>query len=406
VSIKNLKPKLDVRLGNMSKRQLHLYAKVVFFLALLVAIHHEDGRAQGIASEPANKFATLPAPYKSISYSNPVPKGATTSFFSHKYLIQLKNHTDIHPAPNIYLYNLAGQLEHKLSIWPEGASRLFLSSVDVGANGKLAFAGHVKKDDGTEFNFIATADLDGDSPLYFSTGNYLAMQIAQADDGSLWAIGAEHAQVSGATKLWKNYDTLRHYRSTGKLIEHFFSRWGADVAYVKSTTGGTGSVTLVAYNSQGNPITTNPIKRGYEDAWRQSRQVYLRTAGAQVVLLDGTYNIICERNSIANTSLCENMTGLYANTMRLTGVGLTQDGDVLAGMKASDPSINLLRGLFLLAPPKTDNNGIQWAIVQGTESSSPTIGDFYDLLGIDGNSVVYRMREGRRRPKTVYESTW
>jgi hypothetical protein len=100
----------------MSKRQLHSYAKAVFFLALLVANRRENCRAQEAVSESEVTVITLATPHKTVAYLNPAPQGATDPFFSHGYLIQFKPHTDIKPIPNIYLYNSEGQIEHKLTI--------------------------------------------------------------------------------------------------------------------------------------------------------------------------------------------------------------------------------------------------------------------------------------------------
>jgi hypothetical protein len=128
--------------------------------------------------------------------------------------------------------------------------------VDVGPNGRLAFAGHVKKDDTTELNFVATTDLDGRAPIYFNTGDYLAVKIAQSDDGSLWTVGAENSRVSGNVKSWANYDTLRHYSVGGTLLAHFLPRWGANTAYVTQQVDASGQRTLGAYNSQNQLVAT------------------------------------------------------------------------------------------------------------------------------------------------------
>lgn len=378
--------------------------------AVMLAIGCIGLFAQKSESGAAGAVAALSPPFQTVMYSGLTPKGATAPFFSHGYLIQFKHNSTFAGEPNIYLWNSSGQLEHEVAVWPAGTAKLFLTSVDVGEGMQLAFAGRSIKADGSASAFIATSGLDGASPKYFDTGNYCATQIAQADDGSIWSIGAENSenvQVAGVATLkkWSNYDVLRHYSSTGALIEHFLPRWGSGVAYLTSTTDSGGHVKFTEYDPQGIPLPKIAASWGYVEAWKTSRQAYLRTSGSQTVLFDGLSDRLCKHDAIAHTFSCERVTGAYANMMSLTGFALTSNGDVLASMRANDASINLLRGLFLLTPPKTSSQGMQWAIVPGTESSSPTVGDYYDLLGADGKSLVYRMQEGRRSPSTVYEST-
>lgn len=368
--------------------------------------------AQRIEPAPATAVSALSPPYRTATYLFTAAPGTSRLFFSHGYVIRFNRHSTFEGQSNIYLYNSSGQLEHEVAVWPAAAAKLFLTSVDVGTESRLAFAGEATMADGGEFTFIASSDLDGKNPHYFGTGKYRASLIAQADDGSIWAIGAEHYEAVGTTHEWKNYYMLRHYAANGSLLEHFLPRYGSAATRVTNTeTSGSDGVkrsTATVYNSEGVPITTAHMGRqwGYSNAWEINRQVYLRSSEGITALFDGVHNQLCEHDTAANTFACANVKGLYANTMSLTGMALTRNGDVLASMKASDASSIVLRGLFLLRAQKTDSQNMQWIVIPGTESSLSAVGKFSDLLGADGNSLVYRQQQDRRSFSTVYESTW
>jgi len=116
------------------------------------------------SSEATGVVHALSAPYKTVSFSYVQPVPATAPFFSHGYVIQYIRHTTFAGASNIYVYNSFGNLAHEVAIWPTGAAKLFVTCVDVGANGQLAYAGVTTKGDGSTFAFIATSELDGANP--------------------------------------------------------------------------------------------------------------------------------------------------------------------------------------------------------------------------------------------------
>ena len=273
---------------------MRMSVKCVGILSVVFVAASIGLTAQPPAPDAAGGVATLSPPYKAIFYTGTKPAGATAPFFSHGYLIQFKHQVTSAGATNIYLWNSSGQLEDEVAIWPEGAAKLFLTSVDVGASGQLAFAGALVRTDGSVSLFIATSDVNGQNPKYFDTGRYRASQIALADDGSIWAVGAEHNTLTknGGTTVtrWNNYDMLRHYSSAGALIEHFLPRWEAGVASVTVTYDSSGHGTLVTYDSQGEQTTTSRHNAAwsYTAAWDPSRQVFLKSAGNYTVLYNGS----------------------------------------------------------------------------------------------------------------------
>jgi hypothetical protein len=89
--------------------------------------------------------------------------------------------------------------------------------------------------------------------------------------------------------------------------------------------------------------------------------------------------------------------------MNLTGFSLSASGDILASMKTNGSGQDVTRGLFVLSQ-QTTGTGFQWAPVPGTTSNTLTVGGFLDLLGADGNAVVYRRQQQKQSPQMVYEA--
>jgi hypothetical protein len=365
-------------------------------------------RAQQAVSSAVAGVPALQPPFKTTTYSNWTTARATAPFFTHGYLIQFVRKSGSARESNIHIANGSGKLVHEVTAWPNGAVKVFLTSVDVGGDSQLAFAGSATKADGGVFAFIAISSIDGESPKYFSTGNYLPTQLARADDGSLWTIGSvlpedHQAAVEGA-KTFPNYDALHHYSSAGVLIEHFLSRWGTGVAYITDSGGEAG---LAAHNLQDDIVTTPYLSPswGYNDAWKPSRQIFLRSSGTQTVLYDGLRKQLCIHDSIANAVSCKSVGGIYTNPMSLTGFALTGQGEVLASLRSSDPDQYALRGLFLLSP-KATRPELQWLRVPVTNSNALSQPAFLSVLGVDNNALVYSNTKTKGDVSTVlvYES--
>ena len=311
--------------------------------------------AQQPAPDAAGSVATLSPPYKTISYTGTKPAGATAPVFSHGYFIQFKHQITSAGESNIFLWNSSGQAGDEVTIWPEGAAKLLLTSVDVGASGQLAFAGAVVKTDGSISLFIATSDLNGQNPKFFDTGRYRASQIALADDGSIWAVGAEHNTLTksgGITATrWNNYDVLRHYSSTGSLIEHFLPRWEANVASVTVSYDSSGHGTLAAYDSQGAPTTTareNDAFWSYAVAGDTSSQTWLKAFDDGVILYNGRNGRLIQYSS-TNQALTEQGVDLSDSVGRqIDGFTVSRDGRLFASMQSSDATHPHTYGLFQL----------------------------------------------------------
>jgi hypothetical protein len=346
----------------------------------------------------ANAPELLP-PYKTVAYSFQDKADATTPYLSHGYLIQFKRLSTFAGESNIYLYGSSGNLEHEVAIWPLRATKLLITSVDVGASLQLVLAGQTAMADGSRSYFIATSDLDGKGAKYFSTGNYRAAQISQADDGSIWAVGAEHYQMeaggSAPPLKWKNYDMLRHYSSAGTMVEHFLPRWGSRAAYVIQQVDASNSVTLRAYDSQNNPVAeyAAPLwgpQGGYAEASAVASQSWLKAVGNGVLLYDGRSGVIFRHIASQAFMSSNGVEPEDSQGGHLNGFAVTSDGRIFAAMSMDAGAGFLDRGLFELVPnPPT---GLwRWFRVGTDLTLQLSLGSNFSVLGADGTAIVSRM---------------
>jgi hypothetical protein len=332
-----------------------------------------------LAAKAESNVPELSPPYRTVAISNAAPAGTTAPFFNHGYLIQFKHKTEAAGESNIFLYSASGELKHEVAIWPEGTATLFLASVDVGASKQMAYSYRQTNNDDSTARFIALSDLDGKNEKIVNTGTYLATQIALASDGSIWTIGAEYFSDSGGQRRWDNYDMLRHYSAKGALLEHFLPRWEPGVSYKAETPDG-----AEAHNNEGAVVTDNtPPGEGYNNAWRPSRQTYLRSTGSSTVLYDGLNDRVCLHHPSSKTLSCQSITGDNVDEMGPNGFAISDNGEIFASMRAFTPDKNERRsmGLFVLSR-LASGAGFEWKAVPG-----PIV---HAVLGEDGGFVVYR----------------
>jgi hypothetical protein len=355
----------------------------------------------------------LAAPTKTMTYSFLPRSQATSPVFSHGYFIQFKHRVSNVGESNVYLFNSYGALERQIAVGPEGATTLFLTSVDLGQDGQVVFAGEATKGDGGTLRFIAISNRDGVNTKCFSTGDYRASQIAVADDGSIWSLGSERGrpyQAAGVSGLkWPNYDMLRHYSTTGGLLEHFLPRFvPAEIAYITDVHGPTGQDILAAHDVTGTILAQYPpdSDAGYGEGWKPSRQTFLKSAGSQTVLYDGLRDRVCVYNATAGRLTCANVRDQYVGEMSVTGLAISARGDILGSLLSGEFGPHALHGLFVLKQPSGSANA-QWQIIRGTRNTNLAEGDFLKLLGSDGGSIVYSHRGSAGGSlSTVSESTW
>jgi len=381
---------------------------VILLSILIVMAGRVHLVAQPDKAQVGESVPALSPPSKSVIYSDEKPKGASIPFFDHGYLIEFVHRTTSPEQPNIYLWNASGTLEHQLAVQPDHSANLYLNSVDVSANKQLVFAGSAENEGAGRIGFIAISDLDGTHPRVFRTGDYVPARVIQADDGSIWSVGAERASKgTNGHFYWNNYHALHHYSARGALLEQFLPRWDSGVAYVESSTGDA----LNGYDSQGKLIVnyTGPFwgtRPSYVNVSQSDRQVYLRSSGAITVLLDGLSNQVCTHSSVSKTFSCQKIAKNDSQAMmNLTGAALLADGSFLASMQSWWPASEARHALFILTPGHA-NAASEWRAVSTTSNDQDTSNSFGYLLGADDQSLVYRPSSQGHTPAVVYTSTW
>lgn len=236
-----------------------------------------------------------------------------------------------------------------------------------------------------------TSDLYGQSAKYINTGTYFATQITQAEDGSVWSIGAEFIEDGNSLTSWQNYDVLRHYSVDGLLLEHFLPRWGAGTAYVTQIKDNAGNGHLAAYSEHHELIATYGPPNwgpntGYFEAWKFTSSIFIRATDLGVVLYDGINNCLYQyqrRSTLpVRSPVGENFKGMV-----LSGFAVSPDGHFYGSMTNRRGGINAVRGLFELLP-EVSNATMQWVAIPGTVNSEQQ-GIFQQLLGSDGRDLVY-----------------
>ncbi len=349
-------------------------------------------------------WSVLLSPEKTAAYVPIRLQQSFTSLFSHGYLIQFRSQVSSAGTPDVYLTNSSGQLVHSVAIWPHGTSHLLLNSVDVGADGRLAVAGQETNTGGSVSFLIARSDLDGKDPMYFSTGNFCAAQIAVADDGSIWAVGAEAPESSqapnAATKRWENYDMLRHYSPTGTLLNSFIPRWGPMTAYVTQQGDASGRNVLHAYDNQGKLLAVyGPPFWGLQgdyDGPSVRTQTWLRALHNGAVLYDGRSGLLYWYSSSRHALTLVRVDTQYNNVGSwITGFAVTSDGRIIVTMNTlrsnRSPSMGRsgLMGFFQLMLPYREGLAA-WEWIRPDRSGPRFWPRAGRVLGSDGTAIVYR----------------
>jgi hypothetical protein len=378
---------------------------VTQILALMFTVFGVSLVAEQGGPDAVGIVSMLSPPFKTVSVGlvGASVSGISAAFFNHGYFIQFRRLSTAAGVSNIYLYNTSGALEHELSVWPSGTTTLHITSVDVGTNGQLAFAGLATRVDGGKVAFIAKADISATNPNYIYTGSFLATQIALADDGSIWTVGAEHAETtaSGTTSVakWSNYDILRHYGSTGVLVDHFLPRWGPNTAYVLQQVDSAGNGFLSAYDHQQKHLTNygSPLwgaQGGYATPSNIVNQSWLRAIRGGAILYDGRSGILYRYSTSTSSLASQGVNMRSGEGSQIVGFAVSNDGKLFATFKSLDLQHPRYFGLFeLLIPP---SGGLAtWSAVPLDPTLLGRIGRQFTVLGSDGAAIVYRSAGGQ-----------
>ena len=127
--------------------------------------------------------------------------------------------------PSFFTIDRQGSMSSEFSIRPPGASRLWVSDFDRLSDGTAVFCGGAYSETGQLAPFLAWMSPDGNSIRVVRTDPYWANMLSVAPDGTVWTVGEEringHIDAPGSNP---NGDVLRHFNSSGKLIDSLLPR--------------------------------------------------------------------------------------------------------------------------------------------------------------------------------------
>jgi hypothetical protein len=195
--------------------------------------------------------------------------------------------------------------------------------------------------------------------------------------------------------MWNNYDTLRHFSSSGSVIEHFLPRWGPAIAYTVEHTDVSGDRLLDAYDKDHQAITQyrapfwGPFG-GFTDPSGIESQVWLRTVANGVVLYDGRSGILYRYSSSNPTLISQSVDVEDNDKSHISGFAVSNEARIYASKRNADLGHSSSLGLFELLPNPTGGLA-RWLHIQPGKSTTQDLSRERPnvLLGFDGMSMVY-----------------
>jgi hypothetical protein len=339
-------------------RQTKLIIEIVLGLALLLLV---SASALGQDQSPRAEGGQISAPLRSSAYPEALYPHGIIPDWDGGYVIHHEievNHTP--GAPMVVMYDATGKRVREGRIWPQGAGSVTIRRTAATREGAILASGWAIMQDGSIQHFLVRTDLNGNTVQTLQTGTFLAEQICEASDGTVWSLGKdENSDGNGAADT----DVLRQY-SFEKGLLHGFLPEDSVSAVVRS-----------------------------ERPWFNPFDSFVRCGKDKVSI----YLNFTDEYAEVNTSSFEvKRWKLDESTVqqgKASGLAVTEDGRVYASFSAHGRSGPYgLTGLYQVkARP-----GMPIALllpVAGTvhviEEGKPRLEEvFYDLWGADGNQLV------------------
>jgi hypothetical protein len=348
--------------GRLQPRQLVLVSLSALLFSL--ALH---------AKAASNDQPLQPA-YKTVMFTDEVSELRSAPYFDKGFLVQVKHLATEAGTSNVFLYNSAGLLAHKVQFWPAGAKALWISWAAVGSEEKLAIGAQVTVGDGSHKNSIIISDFGGNIENVIPTGRFIPMQVAVGPDSSLWAVGTIMLRKSDPPSM-SSFDVLRHYSESGKLL--------------------------------GRYLPQTELSMQAKDAWRYSSGVYMRATGDGIVVYDNVdrkvFKYVVGEKTLQSWVVAEPA----LPNARPTGFGVTTSGRIYSSLLGEGDRALSGRGLYELVLNGRNGGGASWELVEGTQVAPRQAraivapGSFLYLLGCDGEDVVYRTQDMHPFPVVV-----
>ena len=316
----------------MSKIVLAFVA-ITLVVATLAAPCPAQDVAGGVALEP----------YRSVHF-DAFEVGTRWNYrvWDRKYLVAW-THESSATSASVALYDAEGNLVREVIVWLADSTKVQINSVAVTVSDLLVVAGAAANADRSVAYFLATFDQSGEIKDVIRTNPFVPLRVCTTDNGDLWAYGWD--KEGGA------YNMLRRFSSS------------------KGEMNGVLNRTSVPRKIQ---VTRNDI--------------FLRCAGTRIYLYMGPTEELVRFDTVTN-ELLRSRWKSTPERADVTGFAVNDAGEMLASFADRHLPKGKRAGIFLFK--QTIAGEGRWTPAQGMDLATRSDPKPFDLLGSQGNDIVY-----------------
>jgi hypothetical protein len=336
---------------------------------------------------------------KTISLLESGEPTGSRPLFQNGYFIYVRKTVHDAGVADVMLYDQTGLGAAQIAVQPPGAKRLLISSAAILAARTVVVSGWYLTGDGTPSTaFLGTVSFRSKVQAITKTGTYVVTQLVTATDGSIWTLGAVRPSDSPLGVRWENYKSLRHFDADLNSLGSYLSRWDEDVSYVIRRPTSSGSYVLDSYRGD------NMLLRSYSGPFwgphaafatigSRSPGAWLRpTSTGGIILFDARTGSLFSWEPGHPTLSRESVAVPDPRRIVINGVVVTNSGELFAS--ALQPDATGFRASKFYRLERQSGGLSEWQPVEMTEDKSSARTKSFLVLGVDDDSLVYRVRAG------------
>jgi hypothetical protein len=197
-------------------KQTKLIIEIILGVALLLLV---SASALGQDQSPAAEAGQISAPLRSSAYPEVIYDRSFVPDWDRGYVIHHEFEVNHSPGtPMVVMYDATGKRVREGRIWPQGAGSVTIRRTAATRDGAILASGGATMQDGSIQHFIVRTDLSGNTAQTLQTGPFLAEQVCEASDGSVWSLGKE---VTSDGNRAPDTNVLRQYSFEKGLLQGF-----------------------------------------------------------------------------------------------------------------------------------------------------------------------------------------
>jgi hypothetical protein len=302
----------------------------------------------------------LAPPHQRVFFdATPFSPGSVVPAWDKGYLVSRVAESGGPDRPTVWLYDSRGVKFREAAVWLPGASRVIVGSAAVTPDGRIAVVGNAERNDRPTSSFVAVTDANGNLTRVIETNPYHPSKICVAPDGTAWTFG------------WSKREPRDPGIPEAPMLRHFDFQKGELATYLPLST----------FNTQWNPAGA----RG------EGRSTFFTCAPDRVTIVVEETSEFIEMD-YATETIRRWRVDLSPHNLAVRGsLAVLDSGEVFAymGRALMKPG---LRGLFQLQRDATTNT-VRWLPVEGHTGNTWDLSMINDLLGAEGDSLVYLTRD-------------